>query len=67
MSKVSNIFSDTEARILNIYVKKERKEVIREIETAMPLVTEPELVDNCKSLVNKLKEMEDREFDNLDL
>jgi hypothetical protein len=67
MSKVSNIFSDTEARILNIYVKKERKEVIREIETAMPLVTEPELVDNCKSLVNKLKEMEDREFDMLDL
>lgn len=67
MSKVSNIFSDTEARILNIYVKKERKEVIREIETAMPLVTEPELVDNCKSLVNKLKEMDDREFDNLDL
>jgi len=50
-----------------IYVKKERKEVIREIETAMPLVTEPELVDNCKSLVNKLKEMGDREFDNLDL
>ena len=67
MSKVSNIFSDTEARILNIYVKKERQEVIREIETAMPLVTEPELVDNCKSLVNKLKEMEDREFDMLDL
>ncbi len=67
MSRISNIFSDTEARILNIYVKKERKEVIREIETAMPLVTEPELVDNCKSLVNKLKEMDDREFDNLDL
>ena len=56
---------DTETRILDIYVRKERKEVIREIETTIPLVTEPELVDNCKSLVNKLKAIDDRDYDNL--
>jgi len=67
MSKVTEIFTDTEARILDIYVRKERKEVIHDIETAMPLITDPELSDNCKSLLLKLEAMEDQDFDNLDL
>ena len=67
MSKVSEIFTDTEERILDIYVRKERKEVIHDIETAMPLITDPEITDNCKSLLNKLKAMDDQDFDNLDL
>jgi hypothetical protein len=65
MRAVSQIFTDTEKRILDIYVRKERREVMRDIETALPLVTDPELNDNCKSLINKLKDMEDQEFDNL--
>ena len=67
MSKVSEVFTDTEARILEIYVRKERKEVIKDIETAFPLVEEPEMKDNCESLLLKLKAMEDQDFDNLDL
>lgn len=67
MRKVSEIFTDTEERILDIYVRKERKEVIQDIETAMPLITDPELSDNCKSLLIKLQSMNDQDFDNLDL
>ena len=67
MSKVSEIFTDTEERILDIYVRKERREVIQDIETAMPLITDPELSDNCKSLLIKLQSMNDQDFDNLDL
>ena len=67
MSKVSEILTDTEARILEIYVKKERKEVIKDIETVIPMIDEPEMKDNCESLVIKLKAMEDQDFDNLDL
>lgn len=67
MRKVSEIFTDTEERILDIYVRKERREVIQDIETAMPLITDPELSDNCKSLLIKLQSMNDRDFDNLDL
>ncbi len=43
------------------------KEVIRDIETAMPLITDPELSDNCKSLLLKLQAMSDGDFDDLDL
>ncbi len=67
MRKVSEIFTDTEERILDIYVRKERREVIQDIETAMPLITDPELSDNCKSLLIKLQSMNDQDFDNLDL
>ena len=67
MIKVSEIFTDTEERILDIYVRKERREVIQDIETAMPLITDPELSDNCKSLLIKLQSMNDQDFDNLDL
>ena len=67
MSKVSEIFTDTEERILEIYVRKERKEVIKDIETVIPMVEEPEMKDNCESLLIKLKAMEDQDFDNLNL
>ena len=67
MRKVSEIFTFTEERILDIYVRKERREVIQDIETAMPLITDPELSDNCKSLLIKLQSMNDQDFDNLDL
>ncbi len=67
MRKVSEIFTDTEERILDIYVRKERREVIQDIENAMPLITDPELSDNCKSLLIKLQSMNDQDFDNLDL
>ena len=67
MSKVSEVFTDTEARILEIYVRKERKEVIKDIETVIPMVEEPEMKDNCESLLIKLKAMEDQDFDNLNL
>ena len=67
MRKVSEIFTETEERILDIYVRKERREVIQDIETAMPLITDPELSDNCKSLLIKLQSMNDQDFDNLDL
>ena len=67
MSKVSEILTDTEARILEIYVKKERKEVIKDIETVIPMIDEPEMKDNCESLVLKLKAMDDKDFDELDL
>ena len=43
------------------------KEVIRDIEIAMPLITDPELSDNCKSLLLKLQAMSDGDFDDLDL
>ena len=67
MSMVSELFTDTEARILEIYVKKERKEVIKDIETVIPMIDEPEMKDNCESLVIKLKSMDDRDFNDLDL
>lgn len=67
MKPISEIFTDTEERILDIYVRKSRKEVIKDIETAMPLITDPELCDNCKSLLLKLQSMSDQDFDNLDL
>lgn len=67
MSTISELFTDTEGRILDIYVRKSRKEVIKDIETAMPLITDPELSDSCKSLLYKLQAMEDQDFDNLDL
>lgn len=67
MKTISEIFTDTEERILDIYVRKDRKEVIKDIETAMPLITDPELNDNCKSLLLKLQAMSDGDFDNLDL
>ena len=67
MKPISEIFTDNEARILDIYVRKERKEVLHDIETALPLITEPELCDNCKSLMLKLQSMSDQDFDNLDL
>ncbi len=67
MKTISEIFTDTEERILDIYVRKDRKEVIRDIETAMPLITDPELSDNCKSLLLKLQAMSDGDFDDLDL
>lgn len=64
---VSHIFTDTEERILAIYVKKERKEVIKDIETVIPFIDEPEMKDNCESLIQKLNAMEDRDFEELDL
>lgn len=67
MKTISEIFTDTEERILDIYVRKDRKEVIRDIETAMLLITDPELSDNCKSLLLKLQAMSDGDFDDLDL
>ena len=39
MKPISEIFTDNEARILDIYVRKERKEVLHDIETALPLIT----------------------------
>jgi len=53
--------------IFGIYVRKEKREVVQDIETAMPLITNPELSDNCKSLLIKLQSMNDQDFDNLDL
>lgn len=40
---------------------------MKDIETALPLITDTELIDNCKSLLGKLDEMSDEKFEHMPL
>ena len=67
MSMVSELFTHDELCILDIYVRRTRKEVIEKIESAIPEVDDPMLVDHCKSLAAKLSGMGDEDYNILDL
>ena len=56
---ISNMFTDTEERIMDLYKRRTRLEVISHIETALILVNDPDMIDECQNLLIKLKEMRD--------
>ncbi len=62
-----SVFTDYEERIMDLYKRRTRLEVISHIETALILVKDPDMIDECQNLVNKLKEMKDEEYLNLEL
>jgi len=64
---ISNMFTDTEERIMDLYKRRTRLEVISHIETALILVNDPDMIDECQNLLIKLKEMRDEDYLNLDL
>lgn len=64
---ISNMFTDTEERIMDLYSRRSRLEVISHIETALILVKDPDMIDECQNLLIKLKEMKDEDYLNLDL
>ena len=66
MIMVSETFTHDECMIIEMYLRKSRREVINDIETAIPYLEELEMHKVCDKLVNKLKEMSDESFDDMD-
>ena len=67
MSMVSEILTYDESRILNMYARKPREEVIENIEFVLPYIPDTEMKDNCKSLLNKLRALSNKDYDELDV
>ena len=63
---ISTFLSEDERLILQMYSKKKRKEVIYDLELALPLVDENIRIET-ESTLKKLKEMDDDTFNNLDI
>lgn len=66
MGNITTIINEDERCILEMYIIKGRKEVITNLEEAMPYV-DPDIKDLCENLLKKLGKMSDEDFDNLDL
>ena len=63
---ISTFLSEDERLILQIYGKKKRKEIIDELELALPFVEE-NIRPETESTLKKLKAMDDETFNNLDI
>ena len=63
---ISTFLSEDERLILEIYGKKKRKEIIDELELALPFVEE-NIRPETESTLKKLKAMDDETFNNLDI
>ena len=63
---ISTFLSEDERLILQIYGKKKRKEIIDELELALPFVEE-NIRPETESTLKKLKVMDDETFNNLDI
>ncbi len=63
---ISTFLSEDERLILQMYSKKKRKEVIYDLELALPHVEENIRIET-ESTLKKLKEMDDDTFNNLDI
>ncbi len=66
MGNIITIINEDERCILEMYIRKGRKEVIGNIEEAMPYV-DSDIKETCEELLKKLQNMSDEDFDNLDL
>ena len=66
---IGEIITFEECQILNMYVRKDRKEVIEEIEKVLPDIKEDDEVmfEMVQTLLKKLNNMTDESFKELDL
>ena len=67
MSSISEILTFEESRVLHIYAKKTREEVIGSIEFVLPYITDNEMKDVVKSLLDKLHSISNEDFEELDV
>lgn len=64
---ISDMFTDNEERLINMYARRPRTEVIRQIEMALAFVNDPVMIDSANALLQKLNGMTDVDYYNLDL
>lgn len=60
-------FDDDDFGIIEIFIKKQRKEVIDEIKEAIEHIDDGEMKGKCIKLKEKLEKLSDKEFDSLEI
>ena len=60
-------FTVEEVNLICIYAGESRSEVIEDIERALPYLDDPDMVELSNRIIEKLRNMTDEEFEQLDL
>lgn len=60
-------FDDDDFGIIEIFIKKERKEVIDDIREAIERIDDGDMKDKCNKLKEKLEQMSDKDFNSLEI
>ena len=60
-------FTVEEVNLICIYAGESRSEVIEDIERALPYLDDPDMVELSNRIIEKLRNMTDEEFEQLEL
>lgn len=64
---MDTMFTLEESNLICIYAGKSRKEVIEDIEKALPYLDDPDMEELADRTIGKLRNMTDGEFEQLEL